>query len=379
VLTSASAAQVAVSFVNFGLPAIGPELRREFELTLPELGAVLTAGLFGSGLSLVVAGIAVDHFGSRAAMVVGTLAGCAALVAAALADDALMLGVCLVLFGAGSSVVTIAGAGAIFRVYGAERRAWALGVRQMAVPLGGTFGAVLVPVLEAVGGVRLVLLFAAAGVGVTGAAFAVLTDTERGGRRARGFRTILQAPGMQRLLVVAAFYIVVLQAVLVYAVPAARAANLSALAAGATFFAIQVTAGVARIVWGRIADRGGGSRRVRTLVEAGVVAAAGAFLFTAALHGGVAVALPAAIVFGFGALGWNALVYVSAGELAPPELASRSVAVAATVVFGLSAICTPPLGALAEHAGWDAFWLTTGGLALVGACVAATLPRPRVA
>ena len=44
----------------------------------------------------------------------------------------------------------------------------------------------------------------------------------------------------------------------------------------------------------------------------------------------------AAVLFGFGALGWNALVYVSAGERAPPELAARSVAVAATVVFLIS-------------------------------------------
>ena len=126
---------------------------------------------------------------------------------------------------------------------------------------------------------------------------------------------------MRRLLVVAAFYIVVLQAVLVYAVPAARAAGLSALAAGATFFAIQATAGVARVVWGRIADGGGGARRARTLVEAGVVAAAGALLFARRAPRGRRSRRPAAVVFGFGALGWNALVYVSAGERAPPELA----------------------------------------------------------
>jgi hypothetical protein len=78
--------------------------------------------------------------------------------------------------------------------------------------------------------------------------------------------------------------------------------------------------------------------------------------------------VPAAIVFGFGALGWNALVYVSAGErAAAPELAAPSVAVAATVVFLLSAIATPPLGALAAHAGWDAFWVTTAVLAALGA------------
>ncbi len=243
----------------------------------------------------------------------------------------------------------------------------------MAVPLGGMIGAVLVPALEASGGVSTVLLVAAAGVAGSGAVFAVASDSVRGVRQARGFRTILQAPGMQRLLVVAALYITVLQAVLVYTVPAARAAGLSAFAAGATFFAIQATAGVARVVWGRIADGGGGARRARTLAEAGVVAAAGALLFTVALHAGAAIVIPAAVVFGFGALGWNGLVYVSAGERTPPELASRSVAVAATVIFGLSALATPLLGALAHAAGWDAFWLATAALALGGAAVAATL------
>jgi MFS family permease len=373
VLTAATAAQAAVSFVNFGLPAIGPQLRREFDLGLPALGAILSAGFFGTALSLVAAGIAVDRLGSRVAMAGGTAVGAAGLVGAALAASPLALGVGLAVFGVGSSVVTIAGAGALFRAYPPERRGWALGVRQMAVPLGGMIGAVLVPALEAVGGVPTVLLVAAASVLLSGGAFAAVADSVRGERQARGFRTVLEAPGMQRLLVVAAFYIVVLQAVLVYTVPAARAAGLSALAAGATFFAIQATAGVARVVWGRIADGGGGARRARTLAEAGIVAAAGALLFTVALHAGAAVALPAAVIFGFGALGWNGLVYVSAGERTPPELAARSVAVAATVIFGLSAVATPVLGALANRAGWDAFWLVTAALALGGAAVAATL------
>jgi MFS family permease len=376
VLTAASAAQVTVSFVTFGLPAIGPQLREEFGLGLAGLGAVLTAAFLGSGLSLLGTGVAVDRVGSRFTMAVGTLLGAGALAVAALADSALTLAAAFVIFGIGSSVVTIAGVGTLFRAYPVERRAWALGVRQMAVPLGGTIGAVLVPALERVGGVTTVLAAAAVAVGLTGAAFALVADSMRAGRQARGFRTILRAPGMRRLLVVAAFYILVLQAALVYALPAANAAGLSALAAGATFFVMQLTAGVARVVWGRIADRDRGRRRARTLTEAGLVAAAGALLFGLALHQGAVVALAAAAVLGFGALGWNALVYVSAGERAPPELSGRSVAVAATVVFGLSAVATPPLGALAQHAGWDVFWLTTAGLALAGSALAARLPRP---
>ena len=376
-LAAASAAQAAVAFVSIGLPAIGPELSHEFGLSLAELGAMLTAGLFGSGLSLIAAGIVVDRFGARMPTLAGTALAATGLAVAATAGTAPVLFVALAVSGFGSAVVPVAGAGALFRVYEPGRRAWALGVRQMSVPLGGTLAALAMPALEAAGGVKLTLTVAAVAVAVTGVLFAFAaheTPTPRAMRARRPFRSIWRAPGMQRLLIVASFYIVVLQAVLSFTVPAARAAGLTAFAAGFTFFAINVTAMISRVAWGHVADRSGGTRRTRTLAEAGGVAAIGALLFTVALHVGAAVVIPAAVLFGFGALGWNALVYVSAGERAAPELAARSVAVAATVVFLLSAISTPLLGALAAHAGWDVFWIVTGVLAAAGALVAASLP-----
>ncbi len=376
VLASASGAQAAVSFVNFGLPSIGPDLRRHFGLSLPELGAVLTAALLGSGLALIAAGIAVDRVGARRTTFAGSMLGAAGLAAAAAAGSKGVLFVSLAVSGIGSSVIPVAGAGALFRVYPATRRGWALGVRQMAVPLGGTIAAGAMPGLVRLGGVELAFAVAAGAVAVTGAVFALIPEEDAGPVRTRferPFRSILQAPGMLRLLLVAGLYIVVLQAILSYTVPAARAAGLSAFWAGFTYFAVNVTAMVARLVWGRIADRQGGSRRGRTLLETGVVGAVGGLVFTLALHAGAALVVPAAILFGFGALGWNALVYVSAGERTAPELAGRSVATAATVVFLISAACTPPLGALADHAGWDAFWLTAAGLSALGALTAAGL------
>jgi MFS family permease len=377
VLAGASAAQTAVSLISYGLPAIGPDLRRHFGLSLTELGAVLTANLLGSGLALIVAGIAVDRYGSRAAAVVGTAVSTGGLVVAAVASSKAVLFAGLLVSGIGSAVVPIAGAGALFRVFPPARRAFALGVRQMAVPLAGTISAGAMPGLVALGGIRLALLFGAAALATTGIALAVVVEHEPfpAPARRQGVRTILRAPGMLRLLVVAAFYIVVLQAMLVYTVPAARAFGLSAFAAGATYFVITATAMAARLVWGRVADRNEGARRSRTLFEVGVVAAVGGVLFTFALHAGAAALIPAAIVFAFGAFGWNALVYVSAGERSGPELAGRSVAVAATLVFVLSAVTTPPLGSLADHVGWDAFWGATAGLAAIGAGVAATLSR----
>src|SRR5262249_50454720 len=177
--------------------------------------------------------------------------------------------------------------------------------------------------------------------------------------------------GMRRLLVVACCYVVVLQALVTFSVPAVRAAGFSSFWASAAYVAVNVAAMVARIVWGRIADRAAGGRRVRTLVETGVVAAVGALLFAGALHLGVGAVVAAALVFGFGALGWHAILSVSAGGRGRAELAGRSFAVGATVVFVVSGLCTPPLGALAAHAGWDVFWVATAVLACAGALVAA--------
>lgn len=377
VLASASAAQAAVSFVAFGLPAIGPELRGAYGLSLPELGAILTASFFGSGLALLVAGIAVDRLGSRPTMLAGTALGTAGLVTAGLSDSKEILFTALLVSGIGSAAVPVAGVGALFRVYPAAKRGWALGIRQMSVPLGGTVAALLLPGLESLGGVRLPLLAGAVAVGISGAVFAALagSDPVRRTNAERAFRRIVRAPGMVRLLVVASFYIVVLQSVLVYSVPAVHAAGFSSFSASATFFAINVTAMAARLVWGHVADRAHGTRRSRTLVEVGLVASVGGVLFALALHTGAVAVVAAAVVLGFGAFGWNAIVYVSAGERASPELAGRSVALALTVVFLLSGISTPPLGALADHLGWDAFWLTGAALALAGAGVAASLGR----
>lgn len=376
-LAAASAAQAAVAFVNFGLPAIGPEIRHEYGLGLAELGAVLTASLLGSGLALIAAGALVDRFGTRLPTLGGTALATGGLIVAAGAESKWVLLAGLVGSGVGSAVVPIAGVGALFRVYRPARRGWALGVRQMSVPLGGTIGAIVMPGLEEAGGVGLTLAVGAVAVTITGLLFAFVTNevaAPSASRVRRPLRIIWHTPGMRRLFVVAGCYIVVLQAVLTYTVPAARAAGLTAFAASLTYFLINVTAMVSRVAWGRVADRGAGTRRTRTLVEVGVVAAVGAILFTLALHLGTAAVVAAAVLFGFGALGWNALVYVSAGEWTMPELAVRSVAVAATVVFLLSAISTPLLGALAEAAGWDVFWIVTGLIAAAGAIVATALP-----
>ena len=377
VLAGASAAQAAVSLVNFGLPAIGPELQDEFGLSLFELGAVLSAGILGSGVVLVGVGSLVDRFGARLTMVLGTTIGSLGLAAAALAGSKTAFFLAVLASGIGSAVAPIAGTGALFRVYAPATRGRALGVRQTAVPLGGAIAAVAFPALYAIGGTELTLGFAATAVAVTGLWFAFVIPSERIVREpgaGGSVRTILRTPGVRTLLAVAACYITVLSALVAYLVPAVRESGHSELTASIAFFAVNIAAMAARIAWGWVADRGGGTRRVRALVEVGVLAAAGGVVFAFALHLGPVAVVLASVVFGLGALGWNALVYVSAGERVDPSLAGRSVAVAATVVFVLSAVVTPVLGALVDALGWDALWVATAGIALLGALLARTLP-----
>ena len=381
VLIWASAAQAAVAFINFGLPSVGPALRHGYHLSLPAYGSAVTATLLGAGVSLAAWGVIVDRFGSRISVIAGTLLAVVSVLAAAVTRSPGVLIAALFCSGLGTSVIPIAGAGALFKVYGAERRAWALGVRQMAVPLGGTTAAIALPAMESAVDVHAVLYLTAAAIGITGLVFSFVANAgDAPGSRRVGFAIwrILKVRRMWVLFAIAAAYIVPLQGSLSYIVPATRDSGISAFAASAAFVVLNAAAAVCRIVWGRVADGRGGRRRTRTMVEIGLLTAGASIGLLFALHAGSLWAIaPAVAVFGFGAFGWNHLVYVSAGEAVPPELAGQAVAVAATVVFALAGALTPVVGVLAAAHGWDPVLILFCGLALAGALVAARLPEQR--
>jgi MFS family permease len=375
-LVLASAAQAAVSFVIVGLPAIGPQLRQQFALSLPELGALLAMMQLGTGAALIVAGRSVDRWGARATTLAGTGLAALGLVVAAATDARAVVFVGLFLGGIGAAIVPVSGANAIFRTYPGRRRAWALSVRQMGVPVGGIGAAVAMPALEAAGGARLVFSVGAVVIVVIGTAFAAASDDikVRHEAAARRLRTMWGSRGLGYLLIVTLSYVFVLQVVLVYTVPAMRAAGFSRLEAGVAYFVVNVTAIVSRLFWGRVADGGGGTRRRRTLVESGLVASIGAMLFGAALHAAFVLVVLALVVYSFAALGWNAVVYTIAGEWTRPALSGQAFAVAATVVFAASAVASPAIGGLVDWLGWDATWLITGAVGVAGAAAAWALP-----
>jgi MFS family permease len=362
ILTLAIASQAAYSLVTFGLPAIALQIRDRLDVGVAGFGAVYAAVGLGSAIALIPAGMLVDRLGARGVLVIGGVVNGLGTLAAAGCTNAYAFSAALLVAGIGGSAVPVAGMSALMRAFAPEKRGAVMGWRQLAVPLGGTIGAITLPLLTDAGGVPLAMAACAVAVTVTSVAFGVLVDHPRAdgvveGRT--GLRSVFRVPGIRPALTVAFIYIIGL-----------TAEGLTRSQAAIGFTLVNIVAGLSRPIWGRRADRGGGTRRTRTLRETGIVGAAAAVVMVPALHAGVVAALVVTAVLAFGVFGFNGLVYLLVGELAGPARSGVAVGVASTVIFGAGAIIAPVAGLAVENLGYGALWAITAAAGATGAAVA---------
>jgi MFS family permease len=381
ILVLAVASQAAFSMITFGLPAIGAEIRDKFELGPAGFGAVFAAVGLGSAAALIPAGALVDRFGGRRVLIVGGIVNGIGLLLAASAGTAETFAAALVLAGIGGAAVPVAGMTALLRVFEPAQRGMAMGWRQLGVPLGGTLGAAILPALAAVGGVRLAMAGAGVAAAATALAFAVVSDDRPASvsRAGQSVAAVLRIPGFKPLLAVGLLYVLALGAILAHYVGALRDAGLSHAEAAAGFAALNVTAAVSRIVWGRVADGGGGTRRARTLTEIGILTVAATCVMPLVLAVVPTAALGFGVVVAFGAFGMNGVLYLLAGELAGSSRAGRAVGVASTVVFGMGSLAAPIAGVAIERTGYDAVWVMSAVVAAAGAVTARRWLEPATA
>jgi sugar phosphate permease len=151
----------AFAALRMGLPALSPALRDEYALSLGEVGVALSAVAVGVMLTLLPWGILTDRIGERPVLTIGLTGTAIALAAAAFAPSfgALVAG----LFAAGMLGASATGASgrAVMGWFGRAERGLALGIRQMALPLGGALSSLTLPWLAGLGGVRAALLWLA--------------------------------------------------------------------------------------------------------------------------------------------------------------------------------------------------------------------------
>jgi predicted MFS family arabinose efflux permease len=255
-------------------------------------------------------------------------------------------------------------------------------MRQMSVALGGLLAALLLPLAVHLSGVTLALSMAGVLTAVTAVVFALdlphgplVTADAR--RRVVAPFAVLREPGMGRLMVIALLYIVALVTVLTFSVPALRDGGAGTGAGSLLFALVSISAMVARVAWGRLADAGGGRRRVATLRDVGILACGAAVLTWVVWPHGTAVRIAALVVLSLGALGFNGVLYLIAGEIAGAARAGQAVALISTALFGGAALAAIPLGALADAEGYRSLWVATAIAAGLGAIVSYGLePRP---
>ena len=92
-------AQAGISALQLGLPAVAPQIRDEFGLSLAATGALLAAATLGIIATLLAWGALADRIGERAVIAAGLTGAALALMVASRADSAPALGACLVAAG----------------------------------------------------------------------------------------------------------------------------------------------------------------------------------------------------------------------------------------------------------------------------------------
>ena len=247
-------------------------------------------------------------------IVIGQSGAAAALLWAAYASSFGKLVAALALTGLVGAGVNAASGRAVMAWFGEEERGLALGIRQMAVPLGGAIAALGLPALQT--HISLHAAFDGLAVGCVVAAIVggALIRTEPAGDHSLEARP-LRDPRVWRICIASTFYVTTqlsLLGFLVLFLHDHRGVS-TGVAAGA-LAATQVLGGVARILVGRLSDRLHLRIVLLRWIALGLALTVG---ITAALtEASVWLVIPALVVAGTFGLSWNGLSFTAAAEAA---------------------------------------------------------------
>jgi MFS family permease len=379
VLAVGVGAHASFSAYQQGLPSLGPALQSRFQVGLTQTGVLLASASAGVMVTLLAWGLLTDRVGERPVLVTGLAGAAGALAIAAFAPGFWWLAGALVLAGMLGSCSNAATGRAVMAWFGHAQRGTALGIRQMATPLGGGVAALALPALAAGGGLGTALL-ALAGCLLAGAAASarwirnppavraaaspadgpeIPSPPHPGGPEAAPSAADPPGPGPMRdrriwrlatggALLVAGQITLVSYLTLFLAGergwPAGRAALVLAV--------VQLGGAAIRVAAGRWSDRRGVRiAPMRELALLGTCLLAATALLTRAP--GV-VLLPVLVVTGIVSMSSNGLNFTATGEIAGQARAGSAMGLQNTALFTSGAIAPVLFGAVAEHVGWPA-------------------------
>jgi sugar phosphate permease len=356
ILATGAVGAGAFSALRMGLPSLGPAVRGAYGLSLGEVGIAFAAVTGGGMLTLIPWGALTDRIGERPVMAAG-LAGCAAsLLGAAAATTYPTLLVALLAAGMFGSSATGASGRAVMGWFARGERGYALGIRQMALPMGGALASLTLPSLVDARGLDAAWV-ALAGLSASAALAAVVFMRDPppapSARPAPPSPVPTRDARIWRLGAGGALLVCAQSSMLGFIVLFLHdARDVSAATAAAALGVLQIVGALVRIVAGRRSDREGlriapirriAARNAALLVAVGALAAApGALLY------------PVLAVAAVSTMSWNGLAFTAAAEISGRARAGTAMSMQNTLISVGGVLAPTAFGVVVELTSWNA-------------------------
>jgi sugar phosphate permease len=377
-------AMLAVGVLAQGTSAIAingpafliPTLHREDGLSLVQASLVAAAPSVGVMLTLVAWGYAVDMLGERLVLAVGLAGTALAGLVATRVDGVLPLAGALFVAGGFGASTSSASGRVVIGWFPVHRRGLAMGIRQMAQPLGVGVAAVSIAVVADRHGISAALLVPAVASGIALlAVLLVVLDPPRPPRSTVVTPTPYAESFLWRVHAVSVLLVIPQFAVWTFGlVWLVDARGWSPGAAGALVAASQVVGAAGRIGIGHVSDLVGS--RMAPLRWVAVAAGLTMLLLGGTEAAGWGLAVVLFVVATAVTVADNGLAFTAVAERAGPYWSGRALGVQNTAQFLIAAAVAPVAGAAITHWGYAAAFAVTA----VGPAVAFGLvPRDEAA
>ncbi|MGI8404804.1 MAG: MFS transporter [Thermomicrobiales bacterium] len=354
-LSMAAQAAGAV-FVN-GAAFLIPILITERGLSLYQAGWLVSAPTWGMMLTLIAWGALVDRIGERWVLAVGLVMASLAVVGAIVSTSYVGIGVFLLLGGMAAASTNAASGRVVIGWFPLEQRGLAMGIRQMAQPLGVAVAALTVPVIAARHGLNAALILPMILLAVVGVVCGIAVidpprpswkqaaDTGQLANPYRQSSLLWQIHGVSVLLVIPQF--VVWNYALVWLI---TQHGMSPGKAGLLVTVAQVLGAVGRMVVGWLSDRiGSRMRPLRMITVLAAIAMLG-LGFTDWLNSPAAIGM--LIFASVITVSDNGLAFTSVAEIGGPFWGGRAMGMQNTGQFLAAALVPSTVGALIGAVGY---------------------------
>lgn len=326
-----------------------PYLHANEGMSLARAGLLAGAPNLGLVLTLIAWGALTDRFGERRVLLSGLTLTTLAVAGSVLAEGFGWLAIALVASGAMSACINNASGRLITGWFPADRRGFAMGIRQTCQPVGMAIAALAVPALANAWGIKGALAFGGALTLISVVACAVVVSDPQIPARtlaAASSNPYLESGTLARIHAVSVLLVIpqfVLSAFgLVWFV---IGFGWSELAAGALVASAQLLGAGGRIAAGMWSDRAGSRLRPIRLIAV----ACALLLLLSAAFGWADWAIPAAIAYllvSCVSVADNGLAFTAVAEIAGPRWSGRALGTQNTGQFLASSLLPAAAGAV---------------------------------